>query len=123
MLDHSTGMGVDHVAISNMPGTGAGGAVAEAAVTRAHADRLSTMGPMPVSTISDRFTPVARRAASAAVQHMSRGRSGVKSAGTAQLRRTTRVGGTTRGARSPRKSASPSALVSPPPSRVNLMTA
>ena len=115
MLDQPTSIGSDHVARDTVPGTGSGSGVPTAAETFAHADRLSSMGPRPVSIISDRSTPVASRAASGAVQHVSRGMSGVKSAGTAQPRRTTRVGGNTSGPRSPRKSSSPSALVSPPP--------
>ena len=68
------------------------GAVSSLVLMRAHAAALSTSGPTPVSSSSARSTPVASRAASGSLQHVSRGMSGEKSAGTAQVRSTMRVG-------------------------------
>src|SRR5580698_1860359 len=133
MVDQVASIGTGQVATSSGLEVGAGGAAPElaraAAATFVQADWLRTKGPTPVSTSSDRSTPLDCAMASAAVQQAGEGATpgvaslGKNALGAAQARSTTRVAGICNGPRSPRKSASPSAVTSPPPKRVKPSTA
>src|SRR5580692_8407052 len=85
---HVAAMGAGHVATSSGADDIAG-AVVSLAATRFHAVWLSTMGPTPVASSSDRSTPVAFVISSPRLQQVAGSTVGVNAAGAAHARITT----------------------------------